>query len=95
MFVMTVYSTTMCPPCAALKDWLRSEGIEFTDIPTKTLDEAGRKWLREKILAVSRINHPTVPAVRLTVDGTEHWVSNHGESDVTEMIAELKKLLKR
>ena len=91
---ITVYSQALCPPCMALKDWLRQEKIAYTNILTGTLDEAGRKYLREKILAVSKINHPTVPAVKIVNGNHEIWVSNHGESDVTGMIDSIKKILR-
>ena len=91
---ITLYSQELCPPCIALKEWFAQEKIPYRNIYTKHLDDAERKILRENILAVSKIDLPTVPAVQI-VNGGDYpiWISNHGESDVTAMISQIKKVL--
>ena len=50
--------------------------------------------IAKNILAVSRIDKPTVPAVRIVTDRGGRWVSNHGESDIAEMTEEILKILR-
>ena len=88
-----VYSTDMCEPCKNLKAWLRQEGIVFEEISVKGLTAQEREAITKNILAVSRIDRATVPAVRILIDGKEYWVSNHGESDISEMAAEIRNHL--
>ena len=92
---ITVYSQESCPPCVALKKRLDKEKIPYANVFTKDMSEREREWLRENILRVSKIGRPTVPAARIVNGKRELWVSNHGETDVTEMIDSIKKIIGR
>lgn len=92
---ITVYSQELCPPCIALKQWLDRENIPYRNVYTKTLTQVERKWLREKILSVSKLDDPTVPAVQILNGEHELWVSNHGENDVTGMVDSIKKIISK
>jgi len=97
MAAITVYSITGCPPCDALKKWLRDNNVAFTDIKIRTLDPTERARIRDKIIDASTIKQPLMPAVHIATDTTEHWVVNNGLSgnpDVDEMIDKLKQTLK-
>lgn len=55
MSVITVYTSPTCPDCHALKDYLRSKGIEF--IEKDITDETYRNELEKKY---GRLATPTV-----------------------------------
>lgn len=89
-----LYSTKGCEPCKALKEWLSQYCIGYREIQTQDLRADEIECLAKKILSVSRIDKPTVPAVKITISGKEFWISNHGKADITEMIEEIRAVLK-
>ena len=90
---VTVYSVQLCEPCRALKTALTEANIPYLEINLRDVEEIPRKAILESILSVSRAKHATVPAVHIWIEGEEHWISNHGETDITPMLAEIKQLI--
>lgn len=90
---VVVFGHSLCEPCKTLKEMLRKADIPFEEMDVKTLPEPIRQNLNKKILAVSKIDTPTVPAVAVWRDGTETWFSNHGSCDVSEMFREIQLAL--
>lgn len=91
--IVTVYTTTMCSPCVALKTWLYEQGIEYREIERRSLDGAALAALRKEIMRVSRAATPSLPAVSINLGDEQVWISNHGSEDITEMTAEILKVL--
>jgi|GEM_PF-6845116 len=90
---VVLFGHSLCAPCKSLKEKLRTAGIIFEEMDVKTLPEPIRQNLNKKILAVSRLNSPTVPAVVVIRDDGETWFSNHGSCDVSKMFQEIQQAL--
>ena len=88
-----LYSTNLCEPCKTLKAWFEQEGIAYQEIQMATLDSVESEAVERAILAVSSIEKATIPAVCMVINGQEHWISNHGQADITEMTKEIETLL--
>jgi glutaredoxin len=93
MFQIMLYSVPMCEPCKNLKKWPNEKNISYCEQNIRSLDEAGRENVKKKIMTVSQFDHATVPAVCIRSDTGEHWISNHGQCDVSNMIREIQIFL--
>ena len=91
--IVTLYSVQLCEPCRALKTALTEANIPYLEINLRDVEEIPRKAILKSILGVSRAKHATVPAVHIWIEEEEHWISNHGETDITSMLAEIKGVL--
>lgn len=88
-----VYTTTMCEPCTKLKAWLAQRGIGYVEITKQSLGEPELAALRRSIKKVSKADSPTLPAVCITEDGKDIWVSNDGQCDIGPMTRRILEVL--
>lgn len=92
-FCITLYSLPLCEPCKNLKAWFAEKKIPYNLCDLKSLDPESKEYIGKAISAVSRIRKVTVPAVRIRTTNDVHWLSNHGEMDISEMTGQIEKIL--
>lgn len=78
---ITIYSTTTCPYCRQLKDYLRSKNIEFTEKLIDT-DDAAQKEMSE-----ASGGFLGVPFILITKDdGTKHSVLGFDQGKINSIL---------
>lgn len=87
--MLTIFSRDGCEPCKDLKRALSEVGIEFKNVDITQLPENEQKAARAEIAKVSRLGTATVPAALLEQGEMTRWLSNHGDSDVTELFQQI------
>lgn len=93
MAKITLYTTDLCEPCAKLKAWFAERGIEYVEITKKSLGEPELGALRRSIMKVSTADSPTLPAVCISENGEDIWVSNDGQCDIGPMTQRILEVL--
>jgi glutaredoxin len=93
MAKVTIYTTELCEPCTELKTWVAERGIDYVEITKKSLGVPELAALRRSIMTVSKADNPTLPAVCISEDGEDVWISNDGQCDIGPMTQRILEVL--